>query len=124
MAKTILICEDDDLLVDLLEYRLKASGYVVAIARDGGEAMDCIMQSTPDAIVLDAMMPVLDGFEVLRRLRENPETRTTPVIVLSARKKEEDIVAALELGANDYVVKPFIPQELVARLNRLVGSAK
>ncbi len=124
MAKTILICEDDDLLVDLLEYRLKASGYGVAVARDGGEAMERIMQSPPDAVVLDAMMPVLDGFEVLRRIRENPETRTTPVIVLSARKRQEDIVAALELGANDYVVKPFIPQELVARLNRLVGSAK
>lgn len=124
MAKTILICEDDDLLVDLLEYRLNASGYRVVVARDGGEALARIAQSTPDAIVLDAMMPVLDGFEVLRRLRENPQTRTTPVIMLSARKQENDIVAALKLGANDYVVKPFIPEELLARLSRLVDGSE
>ena len=120
---TVLICEDDPLLVDLLQYRLQASGYEVAVARDGGEALQRIREATPDAIVLDAMMPVMDGFELLRQIRADPRTAKTPVIMLSARKQESDIVTALRLGANDYVVKPFIPEELVVRLGRLIEGA-
>src|SRR5690242_14884453 len=116
MTKKVLICEDDDLLVELLKYRLAASGYEVAVARDGREALDRIGEAAPDAIVLDAMMPVMDGFEVLRRIRADERLAAVPVIMLSARKQENDIVTALRLGANDYVVKPFIPEELVVRL--------
>jgi DNA-binding response OmpR family regulator len=68
-------------------------------------------------------MPVIDGYEVLRQIRENPETARIPVIMLTARKQEKDIVAALELGANDYLVKPFIPEELIARLGRLIETS-
>jgi DNA-binding response OmpR family regulator len=118
----ILVCDDDELLLDLLRFRLAARGYSVTAAHDGGEALAKIAEEKPDAVVLDAMMPVVDGFEVLRRIRENSETADVPVVMLSARKKERDIVGALELGANDFVVKPFIPEELLARLARLLGE--
>jgi DNA-binding response OmpR family regulator len=121
--KTILICDDDPLLVDLLEYRLASRGYAVAVAEDGGKALRRLQEMKPDAILLDAMMPVIDGYEVLRKIRENPETAQIPVIMLTARKQEQDIVMALELGANDYLVKPFIPEELVARLSRLLEAS-
>ena len=120
-AKTILVCDDDELLVDLLDYRLTGRGFEVLIARDGGQALAIAAQRTPDAIVLDAMMPVLDGHQVLRRLRADAATSTIPVIMLTARKLERDIVGALELGANDYLVKPFIPEELMSRLTRLMA---
>jgi DNA-binding response OmpR family regulator len=94
----------------------------VSAARDGGEALERLAADKPDAVVLDAMMPVVEGFEVLRRIREQPATANLPVIMLSARKQERDIVGALELGASDFVVKPFIPEELIARLARLLGE--
>lgn len=120
--KAILICDDDPLLVDLLEFRLSARGFTVLVARDGGEALEIVGRRRLDAVVLDAMMPVIDGYEVLRRLRADPATADLPVIMLTARKAEHDIVTGLELGANDYVVKPFIPEELIMRLSRLVGA--
>lgn len=120
--KRILVCDDDELLVDLLTYRLGSKGYSVSAARDGGEALARLAEDKPDAVVLDAMMPVVDGFEVLRRIREQADTASLPVVMLSARKQERDIVGALELGASDFVVKPFIPEELVARLARLLGE--
>ena len=80
--------------------------------------------TTPlDPRVLDAMMPVIDGFEVLRQIREAPHMRHLPIIMLTARKGENDIVAALKLGASDYIAKPFIPEELTARLTRLLAKA-
>ena len=123
MRKKILICDDDPLLVDLVEYRLAARGFDIVVAKDGGEAMAKLAQDIPDAVVLDAMMPVLDGYEVLRRIRENPATAQVPVIMLTARRGEQDVLGALELGANDYMVKPFIPDELAARLTKLLESA-
>ena len=124
-AKKILVCDDDPLLVDLLEYRLTSRGYQVIVAEDGGKALRRLQEVRPDAILLDAMMPVIDGYEVLRQIREDASTADIPVIMLTARKQEQDIVTALELGANDYLVKPFIPEELVARLARLLeGSGR
>ncbi len=122
--KRILVCDDDALLIDLLEYRLASRGYEIIIARDGSEALARLAEATPDAIILDAMMPVVDGYEVLRRIRETEALAAIPVIMLTARKQERDILEALELGANDYIVKPFIPEELVARLSRLLEAAK
>lgn len=121
--KLILICDDDPLLVELLEYRLAARGFATAVAIDGAEALARATELHPDAILLDAMMPVHDGYEVLRRLREDAATKDVPVIMLTARRQERDIVGALELGANDYMVKPFIPEELITRLTRLFGAS-
>lgn len=119
-TKLILICDDDPLLVELLEFRLGARGFDTASAVDGQQALDQAAALRPDAIVLDAMMPVHDGYEVLRRLREDDQLRATPVVMLTARRQERDIVSALELGASEYMVKPFIPEELVTRLTRLL----
>jgi len=122
-VKHVLVCDDDDLLLELLKFRLSAKGYEVRTARNGKEAIDSANAESPDAIVLDAMMPVIDGYEVLRQIREAPHMRHLPIIMLTARKGEKDIVEALELGASDYLAKPFIPEELTARLTRLLTKA-
>ncbi|MHA6768110.1 response regulator transcription factor [Sphingobium ummariense] len=122
--KKILVCDDDELLIELLTYRLEGKGYEVVVARDGAEAVSLAGQHLPDAIVLDMMMPVMDGQQVLRRLREAPETAHIPIVMLTARKQQNDIVDALELGASDYLVKPFIPEELMTRLARLFAATK
>jgi DNA-binding response OmpR family regulator len=116
----VLVCDDDPLLLDLLTFRLEAKGFAVTAANDGGQAMQALAAGTPSAIVLDAMMPVMDGYEVLRRIRETPELQSIPVIMLTARKQERDVIGALELGASDFIAKPFIPEELIARLTRLI----
>lgn len=124
-ATRILIADDDPFLRELLVHKLSAAGHQVSTAEDGGSALSQARERTHDLIVLDAMMPILDGFEVLRRLRADLATATIPVIMLTSLRREEDIVGALKLGAADYLVKPFIPDELVARIGRLLpaGSA-
>lgn len=118
----VLIADDDPLLRDLLMHKLSAAGYAVIAAEDGRQALDQCHQQRPDLVVLDGMMPIADGFEVLRRLKADPETAGLPVIMLTALRREEDIVGALKLGAADYLVKPFIPDELVARIGRLLPT--
>ena len=124
MNRTILVCDDNELLVELLSFRLENKGYSVLIARDGAQAVELAEQHLPDAIILDTMMPVMDGQLVLRRLRSQSETAEIPVIMLTARKQQRDIVDAFDLGANDYLVKPFIPEELMMRLARLLPELK
>lgn len=124
MNRTILICDDNELLVELLSFRLENKGYRVLIARDGAQAVALAEQHLPDAIILDTMMPVMDGQLVLRRLRGQSETAAIPVIMLTARKQQRDIVDAFDLGASDYLVKPFIPEELMMRLARLLPELK
>ena len=119
--RRILICDDDPLLLDLVSHRLTTRGFDVVTAKHGGEALERLEEEIPDALVIDAMMPVVDGYELLRRVRENPRTATLPVVMLTARRQEQDVLVALELGVSDYLVKPFIPQELVVRLERLLG---
>ena len=117
----VLICDDDPLLLELMEFRLRAKGYEVIKAADGAEALAKAEQDEPDIIVLDAMMPKVDGLEVLARIKGNSVLSGTPLVMLIARKSERDIVSALEKGADDYLVKPFIPEELLARLARLIA---
>ncbi len=121
-AARVLIADDDPFLRELLMHKLSAAGYVVFSARNGGEALDLCRQHMPDLVVLDAMMPITDGFEVLRRLKADPVTAAVPIIMLTALRREEDVVGALKLGAADYLVKPFIPDELVARIGRLLPT--
>jgi len=123
MTKPLVIIADDDaLLRSLVEFKLKARGYRVITAGDGDEALRLISQERPDLVVLDAMMPGTDGFEVLRRIKAEPELDGIAVVMLTARKQESDIVGALQLGASDYMVKPFIPEELAMRVARLVPA--
>jgi two-component system alkaline phosphatase synthesis response regulator PhoP len=119
-ANKVLICDDDPLLLELLTFRLEAKGFAVETAKDGSDAWDKLRNASPDAVVLDVMMPVVNGLEILRRIRETPELSKLPVIMLTARKQERDVVGALELGASDFLSKPFIPDELVVRLRRLM----
>jgi DNA-binding response OmpR family regulator len=119
-SRTIMIADDEPLLTELLEFRLGARGYRTVVACDGREALAKLAEEKPDAVVLDAMMPVHDGFEVLRRMRLSAETADIPVIMLTARRGEQDVIGALEMGANDYLVKPFMPEELLVRLGRLL----
>ena len=114
-----LVADDDPLLRAILEHKLAAAGYRVTLVEDGRAALDAVRAAPPAVLVLDAMMPVLDGFEVLRRIKHDPELSSVVVVMLTALKRENDIVAALKLGAADYLPKPFNPDELVARLLRL-----
>lgn len=116
----ILIADDEPLLTEMLDFRFRSMGFETIIAHDGREALAKFAEAAPSAVVLDAMMPVHDGMEVLRRIRAMKPRGDVPIIMLSARRNEDDIVRALEAGANDYIVKPFLPEELVARLRRLL----
>lgn len=120
-SRRILIADDDPLLRALLVHRLSAEGYEISVAEDGAEALKAIETQRPDLVVLDALMPVMDGFEVLRRLKTT-RISDAPVIMLTALKREQDVVGALQLGAADYLVKPFIPDELAERVRRLLPS--
>jgi DNA-binding response OmpR family regulator len=121
---TILVADDDELLRELLVFKLSGRGYNVLTAEDGETALRMIRESLPQLVVLDEMMPVRSGFDVLREVKADPWTSGVPVLMLTARKLESDIVSALDLGAADYLVKPFNPQELLARISRHVTAAR
>lgn len=121
---TVLLAEDDPDVGDLVRRVLTAEGYRVELARDGAEALERFEACCPDLVVLDVMMPRLTGFEVLTRLRELGEAgRTVPVLILSARTSQDDIVKGFELGVSDYVTKPFMIGELRARVRSLLARA-
>lgn len=120
----VLVAEDDEQISYLLRFLLEREGYRVLLARDGNEVIRLIDEIPPPRLaILDIMMPYADGFELLARIRAKPDWRDTPVIMLTARSQEKDIVRALDMGASDYVVKPFLPEELKARIRRLVPLA-
>jgi two-component system, OmpR family, phosphate regulon response regulator PhoB len=118
-ALRVGIVEDQDEIVQLLQYNLQAAGFIVEIMTTGDEAELKLDEQPPDVLILDWMLPGVSGIELLRRLRRRPKTRNLPVIVLTARKDEADLIRALETGADDYVAKPFSPKELVARVATL-----
>lgn len=117
----ILIVDDNVDNVDLLAKRFRSLGYLVLEAYDGEQALMLVEAEEPDLIVLDVMMPRIDGFEVTRRLKLNPKTRTIPVILLTAKREVPDKIKGLDTGADDYVTKPFNPRELVARVKGLLA---
>ena len=114
MGKKILVVEDERNIVDILTFNLGREGYDTLEALDGAEGLRLALAEDPDLILLDLMLPKMDGFEVCRRLRE--QGRATPVIMLTAREEETDKVLGLELGADDYITKPFSMRELLARV--------
>jgi DNA-binding response OmpR family regulator len=113
MTEKILLVEDEPTLVDTLSYNLKRQGYSVEIAMDGGTALEKAQKTKPDLVVLDIMLPVLDGFEVCRLLRQE---MNVPILILTARDEEIDRVVGLEMGADDYLTKPFSMREFLARV--------
>ena len=119
-GERILVVEDESAIVDIVCRALRRHGYETESAGDGDAALDKAATLRPDLVILDLMLPKMDGWEVCRRLRAMPETASTPVIILTARRDERDIIEGLEIGADDYIKKPFSLAELVARVRALL----
>jgi DNA-binding response OmpR family regulator len=117
----VLVAEDDEDILELVAFDLEDEGYEVLTARDGEAAVALALERRPDLILLDVAMPGLDGYEVTRRLRAEEATRSTPVVLLTARAQVRDVILGFEAGANDYVTKPFRPDELRTRLHAALG---
>ena len=122
MAKAphVLVVEDEEALGQLLKYNLEKEGYQVSVATDGEEALVMADETQPDLVILDWMLPKAPGVEVCRRLRAKQETRNTPIVMLTARSEESDRVRGLDIGADDYITKPFAMGELLARLRAVM----
>jgi two-component system phosphate regulon response regulator PhoB len=121
---SLLIVEDESALVELLRYNFEKEGFKVTTAMDGEAALVAVDEARPDLVVLDWMLPHVSGLEVCRQLRRKPETRDLPIIMLTARGEESDRVRGLEVGADDYVAKPFSPSELIARVRAVLRRSK
>ena len=122
--ETILIVDDEEDIIELIKFNLKNEGYTVLTAQTGEQAIKTAKQSGPDLIVLDLMLPGIDGLEVTRNLRHDDQTSDMPIVMLTAKGEESDIVAGLELGANDYISKPFSPKVLIARSRAILRRRK
>ena len=124
MAAQVLVVEDEPDIRDLVVLHLEREGFRTRTARNGADALRQVKATPPDLVVLDLMLPELDGLEVCRRLRQDPSTASIPVIMLTAKGDEADRVVGLELGADDYIAKPFSPRELVARVRAVLRRAR
>ena len=124
MKPRILIVEDEAAIATLLSYNLEKAGFAVDVAATGEDALTALAENPPDLALLDWMLPHVSGIELCRRIRRDPATRDLPVIILTARGEEADRVRGLDTGADDYVTKPFSPNELVARVRALLRRAR
>jgi two-component system, OmpR family, phosphate regulon response regulator PhoB len=123
MGGRVLIVEDEPDIRDLLAFHLEREGYHVTRSRTGADALRQVRARPPDLILLDLMLPELGGLDVCRRLRQDPRTASVPIVMLTARGEEVDRIIGLELGADDYIVKPFSPKEVVARVRAVLRRA-
>jgi len=124
MKETILIVEDEKDIVKMLEYNLKKEGFKTLSARDGEDALDLAVRQYPDLVILDLMLPGMDGLEVCKNLKGDIKTASIPVIMLTAKSQESDKIVGLELGADDYMTKPFSHRELIARIKAVLRRVK
>jgi phosphate regulon transcriptional regulator PhoB len=124
MKQKILVVDDESDATELVAFNLRAAGYEVILAEDGVQALQKARAQIPDLIVLDLMLPEMDGLEVCKQLRKQPNTQAIPIIMLTAKASEIDRVLGLELGADDYVTKPFSPRELVLRIKGILKRGK
>lgn len=122
MGKRILLIEDNEDLVNIVQYRLRRDGFQITSRFDGVSGLEEARALLPDLILLDIFLPRMNGFEVLQHLKEDERTREIPVVMLTALSQEENVVKGFELGAADYLIKPLRPQELVIRLNKILGA--
>jgi DNA-binding response OmpR family regulator len=116
--KTVVVAEDSVFISDMLVFLLEREGYTVHLAMDGGQTLEMVSNVKPDLLLLDIMMPVFDGYEVLKKMKSHDELSDIPVVILTSKGQEYDVVKGLGLGAEDYIVKPFSPAELLARVKR------
>ncbi|HLB17518.1 MAG TPA: response regulator [Gaiellaceae bacterium] len=119
----MLIADDDEDILTLVALRFRRSGLEVILARDGEEALELIKTRAPDAAVLDIAMPKLTGLEVVRRIRESDATKTLPIVLLTARAAEKDVELGLDAGADEYITKPFSPQDLYTCVQSVLSTA-
>src|SRR3954468_1470289 len=124
MKSKILVVDDEPDALEVLGFKLKEAGYAPIFAKDGARAVTIARDERPALIVLDLMLPEVDGIEVCKILRRDPATATIPIIMLTARAAEMDRVVGLERGADDYVTKPFSPRELVLRIKKVLGRSR
>ena len=124
MAKTVLIVDDEPSIVEALRFLMEQNGYNVEVAIDGEGALEIIAKVVPDLVLLDIMLPGIDGFEVCEIVRLNPEWRKTKIMFLTAKGREEDMAKGLILGADAYVVKPFSNADIVQNVKRLLEPAR
>jgi adenylate cyclase len=124
MPPTILVVDDDPVIQKLLLVNFEMEGYRVLTASDGVEGLETVGGESPDLVLLDVMMPRMDGLEVVRHLKADQATKGIPVILLSAKAQATDISVGLDAGADDYVTKPFDPQELLDKVVALIGTAE
>ena len=122
--ENILIVEDDEDIVEMIAYNLKKEGFRTSSVLNGEDAVDRIMNDQPDIVLLDLMLPRMDGLEVCRTIRSRKETAHIPVIMLTAKSQEIDKILGLEIGADDYVTKPFSPRELIARIRAVLRRSR
>ncbi len=120
---TILVVDDDENVTDLLAYKLQALGYRVELCENGIRALSVMEKIVPAMVILDRMMPGMDGMALLQKMRQNPALKSVPVVFLTARRQEADIVEGLRLGASDYILKPFNPDEVIVRMERFLKTA-
>ncbi len=121
---TVLLVEDEEDIREMVHFNLFKERYNVLLASDGKTAIDLAKEKAPDLIVLDVMIPKMDGFEVSAALKKNPNTKRIPIIMLTAKGEEEDIIKGLEVGADDYMTKPFSPKILLARIKAVLRRSK
>jgi two-component system phosphate regulon response regulator PhoB len=119
----ILVAEDEEMLGALIESKLSHAGYRVILTKDGKAAWTAILAEQPDLIVLDWMMPGIDGLHLLALVRDHPKTKDTPVMMLTAVNQKSEVLTAVDVGASDYMVKPFRPHQLLARIRKLLAPA-
>ncbi len=124
MKTKVLLIEDDLNITELVRYNLERANYIIETVADGEDGLYMAVQDTPDVILLDWMLPNLSGLEICRQLRRNADTANVPIIMLTARADEPDRVRGLEMGADDYVVKPFSPKELIARIQAVLRRVR
>jgi DNA-binding response OmpR family regulator len=120
----VLVVDDDADIRELVAFKLEQAGFEVTAAADGQLGLDAALRGRPDLVLLDLMLPKLSGLEVCRRLREDPATAATPVILLTAKAQEADVQRAFSAGADDYVVKPFSPRELVTKVQAVLARSR
>lgn len=123
MPAKVLVCDDERHIVRLIQVNLEKSGYQVVTAYDGKEGLEKIRSEKPNLVVLDVMMPYMDGFEVLKSLRREPETEQLPVVMLTAKAQDKDVFEGYHYGADMYLTKPFNPQELLTFVKRILSSS-
>lgn len=123
MAAHVLVVEDEDSILLSLQFLLAQAGYTVTTARDGVAALRALEAQAPDLVLLDVMLPLLDGFELCRRIRANPALADTRIMLLTARGRDSEVARGLALGANAYLTKPFSTRDLMQRIRTLLGDA-